>query len=47
MGITAPDAPLGVLLTEVIGMFLGRLEFLALLNQGMKIKTQQSRILTI
>ncbi|MEM7590785.1 MAG: TrkH family potassium uptake protein [Cyanobacteria bacterium P01_A01_bin.83] len=27
VGITSPDAPIGVLWTEIVGMFLGRLEF--------------------
>lgn len=31
IGITAPDAPLGVLWFEIIGMFLGRLEFFAVI----------------
>ena len=28
VGVTAPDAPIGLLWTEITGMFLGRLEFL-------------------
>ena len=28
VGITSPDAPAGVLWTEIVGMVLGRLEFL-------------------
>ena len=28
VGVTAPDAPIGLLWTEIAGMFLGRLEFL-------------------
>ena len=28
VGVTAPDAPIGLLWTEIIAMFLGRLEFL-------------------
>ena len=27
IGVTSPDAPPGILWTEIIGMFLGRLEF--------------------
>ena len=27
VGVTAADAPVGVLWTQVVGMFLGRLEF--------------------
>ncbi|MDY0165671.1 MAG: potassium transporter TrkG [Thermoguttaceae bacterium] len=27
VGLTTPDAPLGVLWTQIAGMFLGRLEF--------------------
>ena len=27
VGVTAPDAPIGLLWTEIVGMFLGRLEF--------------------
>lgn len=29
-GITAPDAPLGVIWIETLGMYLGRLEFFAI-----------------
>lgn len=31
VGITRPDAPLGIIWTETIGMFLGRLEFLVVI----------------
>ena len=27
VGVTSPDAPVGLLWTEILGMFLGRLEF--------------------
>ena len=27
IGVTAPDAPVGLLWTQIMGMFLGRLEF--------------------
>lgn len=37
VGITAPNAPAGVLWTETIGMFLGRLEFMVVLYALAKI----------
>jgi trk system potassium uptake protein TrkH len=36
-GITGPDAPLGVLWTEMAGMVLGRLEFFTVIVGGMQL----------
>jgi len=37
VGITGPQAPLGVLWTEIIVMYLGRLEFFVIINSCIKI----------
>jgi len=37
VGITVPDAPLGVLWIEIFGMYLGRLEFYAIIYAVMKL----------
>ncbi|MGF7059008.1 TrkH family potassium uptake protein [Brassicibacter mesophilus] len=36
VGVTSPDAPTAVLWTEIVGMMLGRLEFLVIFFAGMK-----------
>ena len=45
VGITSPDAPTGVLWVETIGMFLGRLEFLAVLYAIAKIFRDVKKVL--
>ncbi|WP_228016408.1 potassium transporter TrkG [Leptolyngbya ectocarpi] len=37
IGITSPEAPAGVLWTEIIGMVLGRLEFLVVAIAGLRL----------
>lgn len=37
IGIISPEAPLGIIWTQTIGMFLGRLEFLIILFAGIKL----------
>jgi trk system potassium uptake protein TrkH len=37
VGVTTPDAPLGVLWAEIIGMFLGRLEFFVIIVSVAKV----------
>lgn len=37
VGITSPDAPLGVMWTQIAGMMLGRLEFIVIFFAGIKL----------
>ncbi|AOY77948.1 TrkH family potassium uptake protein [Clostridium formicaceticum] len=37
MGITSPDAPIGILWTQIIGMMLGRLEFIVIFFASIKL----------
>jgi trk system potassium uptake protein TrkH len=37
IGLISPEAPTGIIWTQTIGMFLGRLEFFIILYAGIKL----------